>query len=93
MPRHFSPSVLGSSADRGVLTAESPHNAQATLGLFQLRRQNVRANSLLHCLGCLHLLEKVWGQYPSEQKGRGEGKTEGRERHMCVCESGGNDMC
>lgn len=41
---------------RGVLTAESPHNAQA-LRFFRLHRQNVRANSLLHCPGYLHLLE------------------------------------
>lgn len=40
---------------RGVLTAESPHNAQA-LRFFRLRRQNVRANALLHFPGCLHLL-------------------------------------
>lgn len=44
----------------GVLTAESPHNAQA-LGLFQLRRQNAWANTLLRCPGCLHLLAKPKG--------------------------------
>lgn len=43
---------------RGVLTAESPHNAQA-LGFFRLRRQNVRARALLHFPGCLHLLGRV----------------------------------
>lgn len=46
---------------RGVLTAESPHNAQA-LRFFRLRRQNVRANALLHFPGCLHLLERFRSQ-------------------------------
>ena len=39
----------------GVLTAESPHNAQA-LRFFRLRRQNVRANTPVHCPRYLHLL-------------------------------------
>lgn len=50
----------------GVLTAESPHNAQA-LRFFRLRRQNVRANTLLHCLGFRHL-ERLRGQRTSYEK-------------------------
>lgn len=51
----------------GVLTAESPHNAQA-LRFFRLRRQNVRANTLLHFPGYLHLLESLGGQLTSYGK-------------------------
>ena len=51
---------------RGVLTAESPHNAQA-LRFFRLRRQNVRANTLLQCPGCLHLLEGLRGQHTGKE--------------------------
>lgn len=76
----------------GVLTAESPHNAQA-LRFFRLCRQNVRANTLLRCPGCLHLLERHTS-YGKEmlRKRREERKQEARDG-ICVCESGGSDMC
>lgn len=67
----------------GVLTAESPHNAQA-LRFFRLCRQNVRANTLLHRLGYLHLLERVRGQhtsYGTEMLRKRERKRDG----ICVC--------
>lgn len=54
----------------GVLTAESPHNAQAHR-FFRLCRQNVRANTLLQCtLSLQGPIHQLWDRHV--EKGRKE---------------------